>query len=92
MDWVLKQGGVEEMERRSISKSKKIYDIIDSSKGFYANGVAPEYRSRVNIPFRVGGPAGNADLEKAFLAQAEALGMKSLKGHRYKLMSILYTN
>jgi phosphoserine aminotransferase len=36
----------------------------------------------MNLPFRVGGPAGDDALEKEFLKEAEGLGMVQLKGHR----------
>lgn len=77
-----KNGGLEEMSRRSIAKSSLLYDIIDSSEGFYHNPVSKKFRSRVTVPFRVGGKAGNPDLEKKFLQEAEALSMIQLKGHR----------
>ena len=34
-EWILAQGGVAEMERAAIVKSSAIYDLIDSSQGFY---------------------------------------------------------
>jgi hypothetical protein len=37
----------------------------------------------MNVPFRIGGPNGNDDLEKEFLSGAQKLGMLQLKGHRY---------
>ena len=39
-------------------------------------------RSRMNIPMRIGSPAGDEDLEKKFIAGAQEQGMMSLKGHR----------
>lgn len=70
------------MGRRSIAKSSLIYNIIDSSNGFYHNPVCKKFRSRVTVPFRVGGKNGNPDLEKKFLNEAESLSMIQLKGHR----------
>ena len=47
-------------------------------------------RSRMNIPLRVGGAAGDDELEKRFLEEAAKRGMVSLKGHRYGFS--LYVN
>lgn len=44
LTWVKKEGGVEEMERRSVEKSKLLYAIIDESNGFYSNPVDPSSR------------------------------------------------
>ena len=70
------------MAKRSDQKSKLIYDVIDNSDGFYYLPVKAGSRSRVNIPFRVGGQAGDAELEKKFLEEAKARNMIQLKGHR----------
>jgi len=78
-DWVIEQGGVEEMERRAIEKSKMIYDVIDNSNGFYSCAVEKKSRSRMNVPYRV---KANEDVESKFLKEAKAAGLLSLKGHR----------
>lgn len=70
------------MGRRSDERSKLIYDVIDNSEGFYYSPAKPGSRSRVNIPFRVGGQSGDAELEKKFLEEAKAMNMIQLKGHR----------
>ena len=75
-------GGLSAMARNCDARSSLLYDAIDSSNGFYVNPVEKTSRSRVNVPFRIGGPQGNEDLEKQFLKQAEAAGMIQLKGHR----------
>ena len=75
-------GGIGQMERNSIAKSKLVYDAIDNSNGFYTSKVDPKCRSRVNIPFRIGSLDGNADLEKKFLEESAKRGMLQLKGHR----------
>ena len=56
--------------------------MIDGSDGFYWNPVEVRCRSRVNIPVRITGPEGNAELEAKFLKESEEKGMLSLKGHR----------
>lgn len=70
------------MEQNSATKSKLIYDQIKTSNGFYSCPIDIDYRSRMNVVFRVGGPTGNDALEKEFLKGAEQRGMLQLKGHR----------
>ncbi|XP_072020531.1 phosphoserine aminotransferase-like [Amphiura filiformis] len=82
LEWLKENGGVESMYELSKTKSSMIYDVIDQSKGFYCAPVDKAYRSRMNIPFRIGSPEGVEELEKKFLAEAAALDMISLKGHR----------
>ncbi|CAG0881843.1 unnamed protein product [Darwinula stevensoni] len=82
LEWILENGGVEEMERRCIEKSESLYGAIDGSRGFYSNPVDPGCRSRTNVPFRVGGAGGDEALEKAFLEGAAQKHMIQLKGHR----------
>jgi len=81
--WIKRNGGVEGMQRKAIEKSSIIYDIISSSNNFYYCPVKNSVRSRMNVPFRIGGPNGNDDLEKEFLSGAQKLRMLQLKGHRY---------
>jgi len=76
--WILKQGGVQEMERISQIKSKLLYDYIDNSNGFYKTAVSPGSRSRMNVCFSL----GTATLEESFLKEAKGLGMVGLAGHR----------
>lgn len=82
LQWIQKNGGLEAMNAFSKEKSNLIYDVIDKSNGFYAAPVEKEYRSRMNIPFRVGSVNGDDKLEKAFLVDAHERRMISLKGHR----------
>lgn len=83
LKWIKEEGGVEEMERRSATKSQMVYDQIEKSGGdFYVSSVAKHCRSRMNIPFRIGGVASNKEFEKQFLEMAEARKMIQLKGHR----------
>jgi phosphoserine aminotransferase len=80
--WIKNKGGIAEMHRLAKIKSEIVYKVIDASKGFYYCPVETKTRSRMNLPFRVGGPAGDDALEKEFLKEAEGLGMVQLKGHR----------
>ena len=75
--WLKQLGGLAEIERRNIAKSKLLYDFLDSSK-FFRNPVPEEDRSRMNVPFTLTKP----DLDEEFLKGAKAAGMIQLKGHR----------
>jgi phosphoserine aminotransferase len=75
--WIKRQGGLEAMGALNKAKADKLYEAIDSSY-FYANPVALDYRSWMNIPFTLAKP----ELDGEFLAQAEKAGLMNLKGHR----------
>jgi phosphoserine aminotransferase len=75
--WLLERGGLAAVEKVNVRKAKLLYDYIDS-QDFYANPVAKEDRSRMNVPFTLRDDA----LDAAFLAAAEARGLSQLKGHR----------
>ncbi len=75
--WLLERGGLAKVERDNVAKAKRLYDYIDS-QDFYANPVAKEDRSRMNVPFTL----ADSSLDAAFLTEAEALGLSQLKGHR----------
>ncbi|MBD3671156.1 MAG: 3-phosphoserine/phosphohydroxythreonine transaminase [Gammaproteobacteria bacterium] len=75
--WVKEQGGLEAMATLNERKAKKLYDAIDASD-FYANPVAPESRSWMNVPFTLANP----DLDASFLEEAGKQGLTTLKGHR----------
>lgn len=78
LQWMMEQGGVHEMERRSITKSAMVYDLIDSSKGFYSTPVAdPSIRSRMNVPFDVAG--GDEETTRDFLIQGWERGIVGLR-------------
>lgn len=70
------------MYERSLKKSQLVYDIIDKSTGFYSCPVDKQYRSRINVVFRVGEMDGDEALETEFLKGAAALKMLQLEGHR----------
>ena len=76
-DWLKRQGGVAEMERRNMAKAKLLYDHIDQSS-LYENRVAPADRSRMNVPFFL----RDESLNEAFLAGAQTRGLLQLKGHK----------
>jgi phosphoserine aminotransferase len=75
--WIKAQGGLAAMEARNRMKAALLYDYLDST-AFYANPVAREDRSLMNVPFKL----TDATLDDAFLKGAQARGMVQLKGHR----------
>ncbi|MDT8989281.1 3-phosphoserine/phosphohydroxythreonine transaminase [Curvibacter sp. APW13] len=75
--WLKRQGGVAAMEQRNIAKAELLYRTIDAS-GLYENRVAPDCRSRMNVPFFL----RNEALNDAFLAGAKEAGLLQLKGHK----------
>lgn len=75
--WIKAQGGVAALEERNIEKAKLLYGALDASE-FYLNRVAPDCRSRMNVPFFL----RNEALNDAFLAQAKERGLLQLKGHK----------
>lgn len=77
LEWIKEQGGVAPIEERNMRKARKLYDAIDASS-FYSNPVAPEARSRMNVPFRL----RDASFEKTFVQEAREAGLVTLEGHR----------
>ncbi len=75
--WALKKGGMSAIEAVNKRKAEKLYKTIDDS-AFFSNPVDVPYRSWMNVPFIL----ANADLDAAFIEQAAAKGLVTLKGHR----------
>ncbi|XP_052740825.1 probable phosphoserine aminotransferase isoform X2 [Bicyclus anynana] len=83
LKWIERNGKLEKMEELAVKKSSMIYDYIDQSNGFYYAPVEKRFRSKMNIPFRVGPPKGDVDLENQFIEDAEKQGLIQLRGHRW---------
>jgi len=75
--WLKRNGGLEVMAVVNERKAETLYAAIDDSD-FYANPVAPESRSWMNVPFTL----ADAELDARFLAEAKEAGLVTLKGHR----------
>jgi phosphoserine aminotransferase len=75
--WLKAKGGLEAMATQNRAKAERLYGYIDAS-GFYANPVARDCRSWMNVPFTVPRP----ELEKKFCEEARAAGLTHLEGHR----------
>ncbi|MEA2114655.1 MAG: 3-phosphoserine/phosphohydroxythreonine transaminase [Thermodesulfobacteriota bacterium] len=77
MNWLKEQGGVSAMEKRNQEKAALLYDAIDEGD-FYRGHAEKESRSLMNIAFNLPTP----ELEAQFIAEAAAIGLDGLKGHR----------
>ena len=75
-DWMLSNGGLEEMKRRNERKASHIYDYLDS-QSYYTTPVDKKCRSTTNILFIT----GDASLDKKFNDEATEAGLINLRGH-----------
>ena len=78
MKWLKANGGLAGMAAINERKAQHIYGAMDTSNGFYRCPVPEEFRSLMNIVWRL----PTEELEKMFIAQALEEGMIGLKGHR----------
>ena len=76
--WLKRQGGLAGIAEVNMRKAEKLYAAIDGSNGFYTNPVDVPSRSWMNVPFVLKDDA----LDDAFLSEAKAAGLETLKGHR----------
>ncbi len=77
LKWVKELGGLEAMAERNKAKADALYGFIDASD-YYSNPVALDSRSWMNVPFL----QADAELDKTFVAEANAAGLTNLAGHR----------
>jgi phosphoserine aminotransferase len=75
--WIEAKGGVEGMAAINRAKAGALYDFIDGHD-FYANPVALDSRSLMNVTFLLANP----ELDKQFVSEATAAGLTNLAGHR----------
>jgi phosphoserine aminotransferase len=78
LKWVVEQGGVEQLEKRNAEKARMLYDVIDSSGGFYQGIIMQADRSDMNITWRM----ANEEMEQRFVKESEQCGFDGLAGHR----------
>ena len=76
-EWILSIGGLDEMKRRNERKASLLYDYLDGQH-YYTSSVDKRCRSMMNVTF----VTGDAELDKKFIKEADAAGLKNLKGHR----------
>lgn len=78
LGWIEAQGGLASVAATNTRKAAAVYAAIDRSGGFYRGHAALDSRSQMNVTFRLPGE----ELEKRFVAEAQAAGMVGLAGHR----------
>ncbi len=77
LQWLKAQGGLAAMGAMNERKAARLYAAIDALP-LYCNHIAPAHRSWMNVTFTLARP----ELDGVFLADAQAAGLLSLKGHR----------
>ncbi len=78
LHWIKNMSGLPAIEERNKVKARLIYDVIDTSDGFYKGHAEKEARSRMNVTFNL----ANAEMEADFVAKAKANDFIGVKGHR----------
>ncbi len=76
--WLRDGGGLAAIDARNRAKAATVYAEIDAAPGFYRGHAATGSRSMMNLTWRL----PTEELERAFVAAAEAEGMIGLRGHR----------
>jgi len=77
LKWLKKIGGVEAIEKINREKAGLVYGAIDSTD-YYRGHAEKDSRSLMNIAFNLPTP----ELEAKFIAEAAAIRLNGLKGHR----------
>ncbi|MDR0520710.1 MAG: 3-phosphoserine/phosphohydroxythreonine transaminase [Planctomycetaceae bacterium] len=78
-EWLLNEmGGLEKVHAFNKEKAALLYETIDNSGGFYKGHADKEFRSIMNVPFRL----PSEELDKKFETEAKSAGLTTLAGHR----------
>jgi len=78
-EWLMDDmGGLEKVYAFNKEKAALLYDVIDNSNGYYKGHADKEYRSIMNVPFRL----PSEELDKKFESEAKSAGLIMLSGHR----------
>ncbi len=76
-EWILDMGGLDAMKEYNVKKAAVLYNYLDN-QDYYIAPVEKEYRSMMNVTF----VTGDETLDKKFAKEADAAGIKNIKGHR----------
>ena len=76
LEWILAQGGILKLQAKNKRNSGRLYEYLDQTD-FYINNIDPNYRSTVNVIFKLQDPL----LEPEFIFQARERGLLQLQGH-----------
>ncbi len=79
LKWIKSIGGLEEIERLNLEKSRRLYEKIDENPDFWITNVEKSSRSVMNVVWRI---QNDEKLEKRFVDSAKDAGLVGLKGHR----------
>ncbi|MBQ1847698.1 MAG: 3-phosphoserine/phosphohydroxythreonine transaminase [Clostridia bacterium] len=77
LEWIESLGGLTAMKAKNEEKAALLYDYLDS-QNYYIAAADKDCRSMMNVTFVTGDP----ELDKKFAAEADAIGIKNIKGHR----------
>ena len=77
LKWLKKIGGVDAVAKMNAEKASRLYAAMDASD-YYRGHADKDSRSLMNVPFNL----PTKELEAKFIAEATALGLCGLKGHR----------
>ncbi|TET12234.1 MAG: 3-phosphoserine/phosphohydroxythreonine transaminase [Candidatus Thorarchaeota archaeon] len=78
LEYLKEIGGVKAMEKMNVEKAKILYNVIDTSDGFYKGHARADSRSLMNVTFTMSSP----ELEQKCVDEGTTRGMIGLKGHR----------
>jgi len=78
LQWTRQQGGVDELEKQNARKAQLLYDVIDASEGFYQGIIDTNFRSGMNVTWRM----QSDEWEKKFIHEAALNSFEGLAGHR----------
>ena len=76
-EWILDMGGLDAMKEYNVKKAAILYNYLDN-QDYYIAPVEKDYRSMMNVTIVTGDEA----LDKKFAKEADAAGIKNIKGHR----------
>jgi len=71
-------GGLHQVAKRNQAKADCLYQVLDDHADFYRGRAAVTDRSKMNVVFNL----PDAEIEQAFLQQAQLAGFSGLNGHR----------
>ena len=63
--------------RNAEVRSKKLYDLLDSSHGFYNCDIRKDCRSRINVTWKM-----DPSVEAKCMEEGAKIGLYEFKGHR----------
>jgi phosphoserine aminotransferase len=78
LNWARELGGLTAISEQNDKKANLIYNVIDTSNGYYIGHAEQDSRSLMNITFNL----KTEELEKKFLEQAKQEGFVGVNGHR----------